>query len=385
MNILFFFANAIIKSSGGVENVTAFWYDYFRKHGHNVYIIYWRNNSDNSPIIPQVGLPNKDNCNSHENIKFFNDFIIDNNINIVINQSGLNNRTSSICTEGCKNSSAKLISVIHNTPFYFIKSKPLLAKLDKIKFISNAIRQIYSFANKNLYHYNGNYQYINSNAIVVLSPNYKKEYEFLNIKKKKSEIVSIPNPLTLKRTFEKVQKENIALFVGRLTPAKGLDRLIQSWEKIQHKIPEWKLYIVGDGPLRPILQQKIKKRGIQNIIFTGNTNPEPYYIKAKIFCMTSRFEGLPMTLIECQFYGVVPIIMDSYAAAKDIVKNGYNGFITSESINEYSKKLYRLILEENEIIHLSKNCLQEVKKYSPEIIYRQYETLFKSITSKNET
>lgn len=383
MNILFFFANAIIKSSGGVENVTAFWYDYFREHGHNVYIIYWRNNSSNLPVIPQIGLPDKKKCNSSENIYFFHNFINDNSIDIVINQSGLNNRTSSICTEGCKNSPAKLISVIHNTPFYFIKSKPLLAKIDRIWLIGNIFRRIFSYINKNLYKYNGNYQYINSDAVVVLSPNYKKEYALLNIKKEKSEVVSIPNPLTLKIAVQDKQKENIALFVGRLTHAKGLDRLLQSWEKIYNKIPTWKLYIVGDGPLRPILQQKILKKGIKNVIFTGNTNPEPYYVKAKLFCMTSRYEGFPMTLIECQFYGVVPIIMNSYAAAPDIVKDKYNGIITTESVKEYSTKLYELMLNDDLILYLSGNCLREVESYSPKVIFNKYEALFKSITNKN--
>lgn len=386
MKILFFFANAIIKSNGGVENVTYFWYNYFKNKGHKVYILYWKNDSTKSILLPQVQLPNQKKCYSSENIKFFNEYVISNNIDIIINQSGLNNRTSAICTDGRIGTSAKLISIIHNTPLYFLKSYSFLATIENIRFLKNIIRWALGIATRRLYHYNGYYQYLNSDAIVVLAQNYITEYSLLNTGKKYSpKIYSISNPITFDFPQEKSNKENVALYVGRLTHAKGLERLIEAWGSIQHKLCSWKLYIIGDGPQKQILEAIVLKRNITNVVFIGNTNPIPYYKKAKIFCMTSRYEGFPMTLIECQYFGVVPIIMNSYTAASNIIKHGYNGILTTESVKKYSIALYNLMNDDVKLHTMSQNCYVDVKKYNPEYIYNQFITLFKGlIQTKSE-
>lgn len=328
----------------------------------------------------QTRLPDQTCCYSEQNIQFFNRYIINNKIDIIINQSGLNNRVSAVCTEGRKGTNAKLISVIHNTPYSTLKSLPILNHLSKLYGFGGLVKILYRQVMKYYSKYNGKYQYNNSDAVILLSSAYINEYKDLYNIKSDNKLFAIPNPLTIEEVYEEAPKENIALYVGRLTNTKSVDRLLKVWKRIQNTKEGklWKLYILGDGPTKSSLENLCDEENISNVEFTGTTNPIPYYKKAKIFCMTSKYEGLPMTLIECQYFGVVPIIMNSYAAAKDIIKTNYNGIVTDESLIEYEDALFSLITDSDQINRMSHNCILEMKKYNAEIIYESYEKIFYS-------
>ena len=52
-----------------------------------------------------------------------------------------------------------------------------------------------------------------------------------------------------------------AVFVGRLAPEKGLDTLIDAWPLVRAKYPEAQLILIGEGPLRPVLEERVKAAG----------------------------------------------------------------------------------------------------------------------------
>ena len=114
------------------------------------------------------------------------------------------------------------------------------------------------------------------------------------------------------------EKENTVLFVGRIdNRSKKIFTLLDIWENID--IDDWKLVIVGDGPDKKEVEKKANK--IKNIEMVGFKVPDEYYKKASIFCMTSIFEGFPMSLTEAMQNGCVPIIFGSFPAAYDIIKD----------------------------------------------------------------
>lgn len=385
MNILFFFASEIIKEAGGVENVTSFWWEYFKRQGHNTYIIFWRHHPILNSIIDQVKLPDSSLCSSSINIRFFNNFIETNNVDIVINQSGINNKTSLVCIEGVKKTNAKLISVIHNTPYWFLHSKSYLQFVGKIPFGKQLLKSTLAIIEKSPFYKGGRYQFENSDATVVLSRSYIKEFEQLNIVRKTKVISNIANPLTLQIDKSALsQKDNIVIFVGRLARQKSLDSLLRVWSQLKvANTDNWKLLIIGDGPERDKLVKISNKLKLGNIEFIPFSDPIPYYKKAKIMCLTSSFEGLPMTLIECQAFGTVPIILNTFAAAKDIIQNGQNGILV-DSLSQYTTSLEQL-MSDNFLIHeMGIKCIEKAHNFSSEAIYKNWENLFISITKKND-
>ena len=95
--------------------------------------------------------------------------------------------------------------------------------------------------------------------------------------------------------------EKIFGLVARLSPEKNIDYAIRLFEHL----PNYKLIIVGDGPLRPHLQSEIKSRKIKNIELIGyKENVFEYYNLFDAFLLTSKFEGTPISIIEAMAYNI---------------------------------------------------------------------------------
>lgn len=114
--------------------------------------------------------------------------------------------------------------------------------------------------------------------------------------------------------------------------------------------PDWHLDIVGDGPDAEMLKDSAQKLGLSRIAFHGFQNPEPYYSRASVFCMTSTFEGFGLVLVEAMQHGCVPVAFDSYPAVRDIISHGENGILVPPFQEEiYSNALTSLINNPGEL------------------------------------
>jgi glycosyltransferase involved in cell wall biosynthesis len=116
-----------------------------------------------------------------------------------------------------------------------------------------------------------------------------------------------------------------ALSVGRLTGEKGTDVLLKAWSKIGRAIP---LRIVGDGPLRPDLEQKKAALGLENITFEG-TLPNALILRAmkqaRFLVFSSQcYENFPLVIAEAYACGV-PVVAPRLGAAGEIVRDGATG------------------------------------------------------------
>src|SRR5690606_30927743 len=113
--------------------------------------------------------------------------------------------------------------------------------------------------------------------------------------------------------------------IGRYTFQKGFDKLIEIWNQFvkEYRIPSgWKLQIIGQGEDQELLERLIKKYELKNVELVGPTsNIGLYYSEASFLVMTSRFEGLPMTLIEAQSYGLPIISFDCLTGPSEVLNN----------------------------------------------------------------
>ncbi len=125
------------------------------------------------------------------------------------------------------------------------------------------------------------------------------------------------------------ERKNLIISVGRLTDQKGFDRLIEVWKLVEPRC-DWKLLILGDGEDREKLQEQIDKYGLKRIKLMGNVkNVEDYYRQASIYVSAARYEGLPMTMIEAQSFGLPIISFDYDTGPKEIIEDGITGIIIS--------------------------------------------------------
>ena len=259
---------------------------------------------------------------------------------------------------------------IWNKPFIFIKSllRYLRMPLLKRKAVKNRKNQL-------------SFLYRNSDAIVLLSEGSKDDFLQFVDNAKKEKLFVIPNPNTYEKIHEQSlkNKDNIVLYVGRLSYSpKRVDRLITIWKNIEYQFPEWKFLIIGDGPERTRLEALVLKYKLKRISFLGYQDPEVYYQKARIFCLSSTYEGFGMVLTEAMQHKVVPMAFDSYKALHDIVEDKKNGFVIPPfDLSAYASRLSLLMKDFRLCAQLAENAQEKALEFDVEKIGEKWMGLFK--------
>lgn len=96
--------------------------------------------------------------------------------------------------------------------------------------------------------------------------------------------------------------------------------------------------------------------------------------------MTSPCEGFPMTIVESLQFGVIPVVMDSTVALKDIIKNKKNGVIIPYGDEKKMlKNLLRLMKDEKKMYLYANNCISISKEYSINSICNKWMDLLENI------
>ena len=130
------------------------------------------------------------------------------------------------------------------------------------------------------------------------------------------------------------------VYVGRLSYQKNPKRLLRVLKNICDINPKLKVAIVGTGDYKEYVVQYIEAHNLKNRIeYLGfMDNPLKIIESAKIFLMTSRFEGTPMVAIEAQILGV-PIISTPVDGMKDVIDSGENGFLEKNDADIQSRAI----------------------------------------------
>lgn len=183
-------------------------------------------------------------------------------------------------------------------------------------------------------------------------------------------IITIPNfssfPVapSINRSFKKI------VAVGRLTDQKNFMHLLQAWQKISHKLPEWSLDIYGEGELKSQLQNYIKHNDLEHVnLYPVTKNIQDVYLQGAFLAMSSKYEGLPMVLIESQSFGLPVISYNCPHGPSEVITDGYNGFLVeNQNIEALAMAILKLANDPALLTELSQNALISAQKYQPEAI-----------------
>ncbi|MBI0274370.1 glycosyltransferase family 4 protein [Hafnia alvei] len=162
--------------------------------------------------------------------------------------------------------------------------------------------------------------------------------------------IVIPNIVEEVRTevANDLVRENTVLAVGRLCEQKGFDLLLKAWNIAHTK--GWKLKIIGEGNDREYLQQLIKDYGLSNVSLVGfKNNLDSEYASAKVFILSSRYEGLGMVLLEALSHGLACISFDCPAGPKSILSKNNGILVPAEDVDRLAIAISEL-LSDNKLI-----------------------------------
>ena len=314
--------------------------------------INYADNLSSNFFIKQMQLKNK--CN--KNLKFLNKIVNKVKPDFLISTDG---NTSSICYK--VNYPCEKIIEHHISKQCFTKEMESYSFFDKIKVIYRKYREYY---------------YINKyDKFLVLTEEDKNSWGDSRIK-----VINNPLPFDSKEVSSCKNKKVIS--IGRLDEQKGFDILIDVWRKVNEKHPDWILEIYGEGSLRKELQDKIDSLNLTDtLILKGNEkNIQLKYLESSIYVMSSRYEGMPMVLLEAMSCGLPLVSFDCPCGPKDIIKDGENGFLIKfGNIDEMAEKISYLIENEDKRIEIGKKSKELSYNYLEEKIMNQWKELFENL------
>lgn len=192
----------------------------------------------------------------------------------------------------------------------------------------------------------------------------------------------IPNARTFVMDKPAELREKKVIAVGRYCCQKALDRLIDAWSIVCRGIDDWKLYLVGDGEDRETLQKQIDELRLNDKIVLGRaeTDMKAVYSNASILALSSRYEGLPMVLLEAQAAGLPIVSFECKCGPKDVLTDGVDGFLVKEGdVTSLATKILELITDEDLRRKMGAEAYENSKRFSEEKVMAQWVELFNEV------
>ncbi|GBR58373.1 lipopolysaccharide core biosynthesis protein WbcM [Gluconobacter thailandicus F149-1 = NBRC 100600] len=163
----------------------------------------------------------------------------------------------------------------------------------------------------------------------------------------RASLTVIPNmaPPVWKTPYDDTSRT--VLTIGRLTTQKGHDLLLEAWQKVESDArgTGWSLLIRGDGPEWDLLHQAIN--GLSHVTLAPATHQiEAEYRGAGLYVCSSRYEGLPMVLLEASSAGLPIVSFACETGPAEIVEDGVNGVLVQPGdIPELAEALLSLMAQ----------------------------------------
>lgn len=195
-------------------------------------------------------------------------------------------------------------------------------------------------------------------------------------------IIQIPNLNPLQNSNFSTTTEKRVITVGRLDAQKGFDMLLDVWAIVASKHPDWTLNIFGSGEWEQMLNDRIIQLNLSDVVsLRGLTkNVVENYLESSIYVMSSRYEGLPMVLIEAMSCGLPIVSFDCEHGPRELIEDGKTGFLVGmNKIDELADKICRLIEDDTLRLEMGNEARKSVSKYSKESIMKQWINLFEDV------
>ncbi len=173
--------------------------------------------------------------------------------------------------------------------------------------------------------------------------------------------------------------------VGRYTHQKGFERLVDAWHLLAPEFPDWTLDIIGDGEERPLLQERIDCYELVGRVELRRPTKEigMAYSEASIMAMTSRYEGLPMVLLEAQACGLPIVAFGCKCGPRDIVTDGSDGFIVAEGdVEGLAQRLAQLMADEPLRRRMGAKARESALRFNEDEIMKKWISTFSTLAGK---
>lgn len=213
-------------------------------------------------------------------------------------------------------------------------------------------------------------------AVAVLTERDRDEYAELL---PGTRVVRIPNAVHSLDQVPADPSSKIAVAAGRLFPQKGFDLLIPAWAKLVETHPDWQLRIYGSGEKKSELRNLIDEHHLYNhVLLMGHTDRlDDELAKASFYVLSSRFEGLPMVMIEAMSHALPVVSFDCPTGPADVLTHGVDGLLVApEDPDALADAMARLMADEKLRADMGVAAVLTAASYGPDAVHPRWEALF---------
>lgn len=215
-------------------------------------------------------------------------------------------------------------------------------------------------------------------ALAVLTERDRRRYR--KLLPNRVPVVRIPNTV---RDLGGVRPDLDAkrvLAAGRLGRQKGYDRLIKTWEIVARTHPDWELRICGEGRWRAKLEAMIEKRDLGNVITLAEPAKDmgAEMAGASIYVLSSRWEGLPLVLLEAMSVGMGVVSFDCPTGPREVIVDRENGLLVRpRKIAVLAAALVEMMDDEDLRRRCAEGAIETARGYSMEAVGPQWEAFLR--------
>lgn len=170
------------------------------------------------------------------------------------------------------------------------------------------------------------------------------------------------------------------LFAAFFNINKGYDILLKAFARVVEKYPEWKLVMCGVGDTEDV-KHYIAENHVENSVelpgWVEAEQRDEYFRHAAAYCMTSRQEGLPMSVLESLSIGV-PVISTPVGCLPEFLTTNRNVlFFDFENAVQLEQQMIRVIEDSNLCEHLAKNGREVIElSFTPEKVFGKLDKIY---------
>ena len=139
------------------------------------------------------------------------------------------------------------------------------------------------------------------------------------------------------------------------------------------------IWFLGDGETQSRITQLVKEKHLEdNVSFEGVKAVSEYLVNADIFILPSKYEGMPMSLIEAMGVGL-PIVASDVGGIPNMIKNEEEGLLIEPTVEQLKKAICRLIDNKELRTKIGKGAYKKSSEYSAERMTESYFELYQRI------
>jgi len=179
----------------------------------------------------------------------------------------------------------------------------------------------------------------------------------------------------------------VIIFASMNFEIKGLDDILFSLAKLKAQNRKFKFIVAGKGNIKKYTKMAKEAQLISDVIFTGSVTKENLiriYLASDLYIMLSKFDTFGMVVLEAMAAGL-PVIISSNVGAKDLVQEGKNGFIVSNtSDSDYIAAKIALLFDENIRRTMSAAASQTATQNTWDNVTKKYAAIYEKLLADNE-